>query len=62
MDAIVLGDHGMPQTAQSVFRKYDTNGDGVLQPDELQRLLELSGFNFTNSQMHYLMEINVREC
>ena len=40
MDAIVLGDHGMPQTAQSVFRKYDTNGDGVLDQDEVAAMMD----------------------
>jgi Ca2+-binding EF-hand superfamily protein len=34
-----------------LFAVGDTNGDGVLQPSELARLLELSGFNFSPAEV-----------
>ena len=33
---------------EKLFAVADKNGDGVLQPDEFERLLHLSGFNFNS--------------
>ncbi len=38
-----------------LFSIGDTNGDGVLQPSEFKRLLELSGFNFSEETVRQLM-------
>merc|ERR1719238_2045310 len=40
---------------QKLFAVADTNGDGVLQPEEFKRLLELSGFNFSKAQVRQLL-------
>jgi len=40
---------------KKLFTIADTNGDGVLQPEEMSRLLELSGFNFDKSQVSELV-------
>ena len=34
-----------------LFNVADVNGDGVLQADELRRLLQLCGFKFTPSEI-----------
>merc|ERR1719305_2112732 len=39
-----------------LFAVADTNGDGVLQPEEFKRLLELSGFNFSPETVAQLMD------
>merc|ERR1719486_329946 len=39
-----------------LFAVADTNGDGVLQPEEFKRLLELSGFNFSPETVATLMD------
>jgi len=39
-----------------LFSVADTNGDGVLQPSEFKRLLELSGFNFSAATVAKLMD------
>jgi Ca2+-binding EF-hand superfamily protein len=38
-----------------LFRVADTNGDGVLQPSELKRLLQLSGFNISNETVNEIV-------
>jgi len=40
-----------------LFQIGDVNGDGVLQPEELQRLLECSGYNFPPEVVSEIMEI-----
>jgi Ca2+-binding EF-hand superfamily protein len=40
---------------KKLFAIADTNGDGVLQPAEFRRLLELSGFNLDASQVNELV-------
>jgi len=40
---------------KKLFTIADTNGDGVLQPEEMSRLLELSGFNFDKSHVSELV-------
>jgi len=40
---------------KKLFSIADVNGDGVLQPAEFQRLLELSGFSFSPSQIQELV-------
>merc|ERR1711871_1905151 len=40
---------------KKLFAIADTNGDGVLQPTEFRRLLELSGFNLSASQVNELV-------
>ena len=37
-----------------LFAMGDANGDGVLEPDEFRRLLELSGFSFTANEIEKL--------
>jgi len=37
----------MDRYLRKLFKVSDKNGDGVLQPDELEALLSLSGFNFS---------------
>ena len=37
-----------------LFAMGDANGDGVLEPDEFRRLLELSGFRFTANDIEKL--------
>jgi len=41
---------------KKLFAVADVNGDGVLQPSELQRLLELSGFSFSPEQIMLIVE------
>ncbi|KAK7499746.1 hypothetical protein BaRGS_00009087 [Batillaria attramentaria] len=42
--------------AKALFKKYDTNGDGVLDRDELRRLLrDLSGGKMTDSEMDQIL-------
>ena len=41
---------------QKLFQVADANGDGVLQPEELARLLELSGFNFSGAEVNELVD------
>jgi Ca2+-binding EF-hand superfamily protein len=40
---------------QKLFAVADVNGDGVLQPSEFKRLLELSGFNFDKATVRKLL-------
>merc|ERR1711871_433403 len=40
---------------QKLFAVADVNGDGVLQPSEFKRLLELSGFNFDQATVRKLL-------
>jgi len=40
---------------KKLFELADTNGDGVLQPSEFKRMLEVSGFNFTRLQVGNLI-------
>merc|ERR1711959_841139 len=40
---------------KQLFQVADTNGDGVLQPAEFKRLLELSGFNFPPATVRKLL-------
>ena len=42
---------------KKLFAVADTNGDGVLQPSEFKRLLELSGFNFSKAQIRQLLSM-----
>jgi len=46
----------MERYLQKLFSVADTNGDGVLQPDEFRRLLELSGFNFPAETVAQLLD------
>jgi len=39
-----------------LFAVADTNGDGVLQPDEFKRLLEMSGFNLSAQNIARLLD------
>ena len=39
-----------------LFAIADANGDGVLQPHELKRLLEMSGFNLSATNIAKLMD------
>merc|ERR1719502_526091 len=39
-----------------LFAVADTNGDGVLQPSEFKRLLEMSGFNLSAKNIARLMD------
>merc|ERR1712216_975140 len=39
-----------------LFESADTNGDGVLEPEELERMLELSGFNLDADTISELMD------
>jgi len=53
----------LSEVPESMLQKYfrdlfavaDTNGDGVLQPSEFKRLLEMSGFNFSPQTVAKLM-------
>jgi Ca2+-binding EF-hand superfamily protein len=46
----------MERYFKKLFTIADTNGDGVLQPEELKKLLSMSGFNFTPAQIDDIME------
>merc|ERR1711871_910604 len=41
---------------QKLFAVGDVNGDGVLQPEEMSRLLDLSGFNLSPSQVAAIVD------
>jgi len=45
----------MERYLKKLFAVADVNGDGVLSPAELKRLLSLSGFNFSKSQIDEVM-------
>ena len=57
MEDMILGSSFAPQTAATLFNKYDTNQDGLLDADEVRVLMEDVGYEVDEADENYFSSI-----
>jgi hypothetical protein len=57
MEDIILGQSHLPQTAAALFNKYDTNGDGVLDKDEVRAMMDDVGYEADEDYIDGMVDV-----